>query len=73
MIAIYHSPNEELPSVTDEVKAVIAQLQEKIDGIISTYGEEGAFVKINTHSAKDAVLDRCDQDHIQAIEVSQIL
>ena len=69
LLAIYHSPNEETPECSGEVKEVLEQLKGKIDTAIAKYGEDKAFIKLNTHSARDAILDKSDDDHIQAVEV----
>ena len=69
LLSIYHLPNDDVPEVSEEVQAVVEELTKKIDSAVSKY-DEGAFIKLNTHSPKDAILDRYDADHIQDVEVS---
>ncbi len=68
LLSIYHLPNDDVPEVSEEVHAVVKELTKKIDSAVSKY-DEGAFIKMNTHSPKDAILDRYDADHIQDVEV----
>lgn len=65
---MHHLADEDPPELTQEVQAVISEFQGKIDSALSNY-VGGAFIKLNTHSPRDSVLDRNDSDHIQAVEV----
>ena len=69
LLAKYHSPNDDAPNVDEQVNEVLKQLSEKIDTAINKYGEAGAFIKLNTHSPKDAVLDKNEPEYVQELQV----
>lgn len=71
MLAAAAHPFSDAPELTDEQREVLTKLEEEIDTALAKFGENGAFIKLDTCSAMDSVLDRKDPDHIQEIKVEE--
>ena len=70
LIAAAH-PFSNPPELSEEQNEVLTKLEEEIDAALAKFGDSGAFIKLDTCSAKDSVLDQKDADHIQDIKVIQ--
>ncbi|XP_019849035.1 PREDICTED: FK506-binding protein 5-like isoform X1 [Amphimedon queenslandica] len=68
LLAMHHSPSDDPPELTDQHKETLEGLKEKIETIIKEYGEAGAFLRLNTKTPTDSVLERNDCDYIQSIQ-----
>ena len=66
---MHHSPSNDLPELTDGQKETLEGLKEKIETIIKDYGEAGAFLRLNTKTPTDSVLEKNDGDYVQSIQV----
>jgi len=60
--------DSEFGAATEEDKKVLEKLCERLDQSIGKWGDDGAFVKLDTRSPKDAVVDRTkDEAHVNHI------
>ena len=69
VLAAAAHPFSDAPELSEEQREVLSKLEEEIDGALEKFGNAGAFIKLDTCSGKDSVLDRNDADHIQEIKV----
>ena len=71
LLGMHHSPSDDPPELTDQQKETLEGLKEKIETIIKEYGEAGAFLRLNTKTPTDSILERNDCDYIQSIQVME--
>ena len=69
VLAAAAHPFSDAPELSEEQREVLSKLEEEIDAALEKFGDAGAFIKLDTCSGKDSVLDRNDADHIQEIKV----
>ena len=71
LLAMYHSPTEDQPELSDNQKEVLEGLKRKIETMINEYGDAGAFLRLNTKAPTDAILERNDCDYVQSMQVGR--
>ena len=71
LLAMYHSPTEDQPELSDNQKEVLEGLKGKIETMINEYGDAGAFLRLNTKAPTDAILERNDCDYVQSMQVGR--